>query len=781
MVGTAETKEKTGALPRVQSFKGWVSLTGRWAVFFCVLTVSWIVAVCFADGRAFAQAPEPKNVLVLNSYHQTFPWTVLIVKGIQEAIAEAPIAIDPWFFYLDTTRYPAKEHLDQRLAVYREEFGKQSFDAVIVADNDAFDFALKHRDALFGDTPIVFCGINNFSSGMIEGQKNITGVAQYDDLEATLEIALRLHPKAIRVITTTAANTTGTILYNQAKDIFEKYRDRLQTDFWHGWPLEAVLAKLENTDENTIVIALGALVDNAGRTVPMNEVAARMAAKTRSPIYTTIDTGVGVGALGGSIASGVGQGRQALSLAVDILQGKAADDIPVITKGANPYKFDFEVMQRFGVDIDGLPAGSIVVNQPTTTFEQIRTYLLVAGVIIFVLGAFIAVLIMLIVKRKRMEEALIESQTRFRTFIDHSTTGIFLKDLEGRYLLANDAVAKRFGMKAEDMKGRNFRDVHSEEVAAFIAASDARVIARKTVDERENEIIYADGSRHTHLNVKFPVFDRQGNLVGIGGVSTDISDKKQAQDDMRALQSELAHVSRLSTMGEMAAGFAHELNQPLAAINNFAFGAIHRMRDGQFEQEQIVSALEQISGQARRAGEIIKRVRSFVSNKDAARANGDLPVIDLNRVIRAAIGLLASEKLKHGVELSVELPTSVPAVRADAIQIQQLVINLARNGMEAMRDAGSLKRELTIRTVMTGEDSIEIQVEDSGPGVPEDVLPRLFHPFFTTKATGMGLGLSICRSIAQNHKGDLTAENPMAGGALFRITLPAAESDIAAA
>jgi signal transduction histidine kinase len=185
--------------------------------------------------------------------------------------------------------------------------------------------------------------------------------------------------------------------------------------------------------------------------------------------------------------------------------------------------------------------------------------------------------------------------------------------------------------------------------------------------------------------------------------------------------------------------------------------------------------------QAQRAGDIIRRIRGFVGKRDEARGDTRLPIIDINAAIRAAAGLVSNEALHHGTDLRLKLAPVLPPVNADTIQIQQVVVNLARNAMEAMDEADSPRRDLTIQTMATPDGGVDIQVLDSGPGIPEEIRARLFDPFFTTKAAGMGIGLSICRSIAEGHGGQISVTNRSRGGAAFRLTLPPARTEASAA
>ena len=251
-----------------------------------------------------------------------------------------------------------------------------------------------------------------------------------------------------------------------------------------------------------------------------------------------------------------------------------------------------------------------------------------------------------------------------------------------------------------------------------------------------------------------------------------ITEMKLAEAEARQYQAELAHLLRLGMMNEMAAGLAHELNQPLSAIANFASGLARNIEAGRADQPMQLAVLRDIAHQAERAGEMIRRMRRFVKTSE-----GHLKPGDVNNVVDEAIGLVRSDNLAAGVDLRVRLDRKLPLAMMDDVQVQQVVLNLSRNALEAMQSdtrAGAAKR-LSVRTGETAPRMIRVDVSDTGPGVGGDVLARLFNPFFTTKDSGMGLGLSLSRSIIDAHGGELWARRNRDGGMTFSFTLPTAQ------
>lgn len=499
-----------------------------------------------------------------------------------------------------------------------------------------------------------------------------------------------------------------------------------------------------------------------------------------------------------------------------------------------------------------------------------------------------------VAERQHALELLARSERLLSDVVNHSSTPIFLKDRAGRYLMVNRGYEELFGRTNSDMFGITDVDLFPADVAARLRANDQHVLREGHALQFE-EVVPSERGERTYVSVKFPLYDEHGVAYGVGGIATDITERKEieaalqssratlaaviesssdpiwavdrelrlttfntqtarhieallgraprpgmpfeddlptefreqwherltralrgeplsfteaptlngvtrhlltslnptcengvvtgvaviskditdlvrAEEQVRQHQAELAHVLRLHTMGEMAASLAHEVNQPLGAIANYAQGCRHRMLAGAASSEDLLAVVEAIAAEALRAGEITRRVRELLRKESSRR-----DIADANDVVRIAARLTAPAARRAEVTLSVELAPQPLPVFADAIQVEQVIINLLVNAIEATAPCSGERRvEVRTRASATG---VEVAVSDTGPGIDPHLGERIFEPFLTTKRDGLGMGLAISRSIIDAHDGALSAAANPRGGATFCVILPLAPID----
>jgi PAS domain S-box-containing protein len=378
-----------------------------------------------------------------------------------------------------------------------------------------------------------------------------------------------------------------------------------------------------------------------------------------------------------------------------------------------------------------------------------------------------------ITERKQAEEGLEKERAFLRQVIDVAPNFIFAKDREGRFTLANKAVAEAYGTTVEGLIGKTDADFNSNaEEVEFFHKMDLSVI--DSGQERfiaEEHITDAQGRVRWLQTVKRPIREQEGAARQVLGASTEITARKTAEAELQRHRDELAHVTRVSTLGELAASLAHELNQPLTGILSNAQAAQRFLALASPDLDEIREILQDIVEDDNRASEVIQKLRALYKKEALTIAPVDLP-----GVVRDVIQLVHSDAVLHNVQVAVEADAELPSALGDRVQLQQVVINLLRNAIDAMTDRPANDRSVSIRAQRQDNDFLRVAVSDRGIGLATDMIEKIFQPFYTTKSHGLGMGLSVSRSIIEAHGGRLWAENNSDRGMTFYFTVPVEKS-----
>ncbi len=391
-------------------------------------------------------------------------------------------------------------------------------------------------------------------------------------------------------------------------------------------------------------------------------------------------------------------------------------------------------------------------------------------ILLFIMGGLTTWVLRL---NRELSHAKQRLEQRHALILDSVADGIYGVDTDGNSTFVNRAMEGITGWSAAELIGKNQHQLlhHTRADGSPHPGEECPVYHtfRDNVPRYVDDDIFWCKDGHS-IPVEYsstPIRDENGEINGAVVVFRDITERKKSAEEARQHQMEMAHVARLSTMGEMASGIAHELNQPLSAISNYTHGSIRMLKSGQEGiREQLIEVMERVASQAERAGEIIRQLRRFIRKEEP-----DRKWVDINQLINELVTFLQPELRKAGVSLRLELQEALPQLWAHDIQLEQVLLNLTRNAIEAMQDVPLSRRKLLIRSSLLA-GKVEILVEDTGHGIDEKVRETIFEPFITTKEQGMGLGLSISRGIIEAHGGRLLLDTPAGDGTRLRISLP---------
>ncbi len=364
------------------------------------------------------------------------------------------------------------------------------------------------------------------------------------------------------------------------------------------------------------------------------------------------------------------------------------------------------------------------------------------------------------------------ASTEFDAFMKAAVDAIIVIENSGEIVAFSSSAEKMFGYEAAEVLGQPvsmlmpepYRSAHSQYVERFKKSGEARIIGVG----REVRALRKDGS-------VFPVWLSVGESKAESGhrfvgIIRDLTEQHAAESEKHSLETRLEHVARLSLLGEMAAGIAHEINQPLSAIANYSQAAKNMFARGATDTETLRSACDGIAEQVQRAGDVITNLRNFVRRREVVKKR-----LSLKRLVDDVMVLINADAAHEGVDVETSFDESLPEIAGNAVQLQQVLLNLTRNAVDAMSANVRRPKQITIETLRPEAGRIEIRVSDRGPGISSSLEEAIFHPFFTTKEEGLGVGLAISRSIVDAHGGQLSYERRAEGGSTFIIALPILE------
>ncbi len=368
------------------------------------------------------------------------------------------------------------------------------------------------------------------------------------------------------------------------------------------------------------------------------------------------------------------------------------------------------------------------------------------------------------IERKRTEDTLRNTQRLIQAIFDNSPAVIHVQDLDGRFVLVNRRFEEVVGLQSREILGKTSFDLFPQNASSY-EASDRQVIETGSVSETE-ELFTTDLGHRVFLTTKSLLSNESGKPYALFGISTEITDRKKAESDLREMQAGLAHLNRVMTVGELTTSIAHELNQPLAAIVMNANAALRWLALDTPNIAKTRDSANLIIRDGERAGQVIARIRSLLKKAPPSKTS-----LDVNEFVLEVVDLTEGEMVRNNVRLRLVLGGHLPAVPGDRIQLQQVMLNLLANAIEAMRAIPDRKRSVVITTDILN-DNVRVAVTDNGPGIDSQAAQHLFEAFSTTKPEGMGMGLAISRSIIEAHGGHLWNEANNGSGATFRFTLP---------
>jgi PAS domain S-box-containing protein len=710
-----------------------------------------------------------KKVLILfPSEGWSAPAHRIIYNGMKAIFDQSPVhdvvlsgdVLDPSF--------ATGEVEERKLAeFFRTKYALENIDILIPACPTFLEFILRYRDVMFPGIPIVVCAYPAYELDRLDRKNDLTAVAATVDIAGTIDLAERLRPGLKQIAVVAGNGLLDHYLKSLAREVFKKrYQGHLKWLDLTGLPFKEMLVRVSRLPESAAILYLGIDEDGTAREYVPAEAMKIISKAANVPLYNLFDSALGYGSVGGCLTNHEDWGRQTAKLVLRVLSGENASSIEPVVISDNPPIIDRREMKRWGLDESALPAGSIVRFRELSLWEQYQWWLIGTLAFICLQTLLIGSLLYHLAKRKHAEKVLGQSESNLRRAQEIGRIGSLRYDIQEDRVTWSAGAKKIFDLPSDStLNYQSFmRLIHPDDRERVNAGLQAAREGKPY--DQEHRILVGDTVKW--VRAKFELeFNKTGKSQTATGILQDITARKNTEEEVSRFRQQLAHVSRVYMVGELSQNLAHEINQPLAAISANAEASKQLLTGKHPDLAEVNEALDDILADNLRAQAVIQRIRHLVKDTPPVYA-----LLDLNDVAAEAVQVMISEASSKGVAIQLDLEDNLPPLRGDQVQLQQVALNLLVNAMDALSHNQSSPKCITVQTAREIHNSVSLCVSDTGPGIDPDVMGRLFEPFFTTKPQGLGVGLSISRSIIESHGGHMGIASNTDKGARICCRLP---------
>lgn len=733
----------------------------------------WLFLALHVAGAPGTHAAAPRRVLVVHSFGREFaPFDTMSSTFRTELARQSPEPLEFSEVAIETARFAGATN-DQPLVDYvRALQVTRPLDLMIAVAEPATHFFVRNRAALFPETPLI-AHVDHRQARLVETCANTTLVPVIVRLPVLLENILELLPRTTNVAWILGASPFERMWADQCRRELDGYSGRVTVHYLNDLTLDQMREYVSALPGDSAVLYAMLAIDAAGVPHEQEQALARLRAASAAPVFGVFESQLGHGIVGGSLLSLEQAGRQAAGVALQLLRGERVAAPVEASSESNRRSYDGRELDRWRIDEARLPPGSDVRFRSPSLWQEHRGPILAAAAVILAQVITIAALLANRARRRRSETGLRESEARMNLAVEAANLGLWSWDFASDEIWATAKCRELFGFLAHERV--TFADfaarVHADDRPAMERAV-RRALEASVPYDTEYRACLPDGRLRWIAARGVAAREEGGGGRRMLGVCIDLTGKKRAEEESERQRSELAHVARVSTMGALAASLAHELNQPLGAILSNAEAAELLLDHQPLPLADLREILADIRRDDERAGEVIRKMRALLRRRELERQP-----LDLNAVVGEVLRLVAADAALRKTTVNTDLAPSLPAILGDRVHLQQVLLNLVLNGFEAMGASGTDERRLAVRTRPTA-GGIEVSVTDSGPGIRPEIQARLFEPFFTTKTDGMGMGLSIARTIVEAHQGTIGVRSHPSGGATFHFILPEAKAGL---
>ena len=714
----------------------------------------------------FLFANTSKDVLLLHSYHKGYTWTDDISSQIEKNFKDNK-NVELTTVYMDSKRIDTSSYLNNLANLYKEQFQNRKFDLIIVSDNTALDFMIKYHDFLFKDTPVLFCGINDFDSSILDVnniRNFMSGVAEEVDLEKNFELISKLHPKLKNLLIINDTSTTGYAVKKGLDPIIKKYEKKFNIEYTDDLEINNLKQKVSSLDkENSVILFVLLFKDTTGKYFTHKQSFAQVKKVSQVPIYGLWDFYLNNGIVGGLLTSAIAQGDAVSKMAIEVLNGKKISDIPILEKSPNVYIFDYNELKKFNLDVSKQIDNPIIINEPSSVYKEHTKFFLLSIIIILILSIIVIILKANIQKREKVELELSNRLEFDKVLLDTIPNPIYYKNIEGKFLGCNTSFSNLVNSSKNEIIGKTAFDFFPLNVASKNTQIDQELLNTFATSTSEFTF-YTPSNEMKHIILNKAVYKNiDGSVGGIVCIMDDMTERVQQKQF-------LIQQSKLAEMGDMVADIAHQWNEPLVELSALVQDIQTSYLLNELKDMEVKDFVNDSMIQIKYMSRTLSDFRNFLKPSTKKK------LFSISKALTEINEIIGKQVFYSNIQMSFNYKNENEELLIYGYEneFKQVLLNLINNAKNKIVEKDfdySKKAKIDINIQRTSTHNI-IEIADDGGKIDESIINSIFEPYFSTKPNGTGIGLYMAKVIIEDKmRGTITVKNDD-NNVIFTIKLP---------